>query len=291
MDADEGVLPAGTDVGRVSLIVNDPFRVARFYERVVGLTVTRRRDGAVVLGDGSAPLLVLTEDAAAGPRPADAAGLFHTAFRVPSRGALGDSLGRIREHWRLDGSSDHHVSEALYLADPEGNGVEIYWDRPREEWPIREDGRVEMVTAPLALEDLVAAAAGGSAAPAGTRVGHVHLEVSSLRESRRFYGDAVGFEVRQEFGPSAVFLAAGGYHHHVGVNTWNTRTRPLSGRGLAWFEIVVPTADDLERTRGRLRSEGATVRAVDRGFEAEDPDGIPVRFRTNHASPGTGAAG
>jgi len=189
-------LPASTRVGRVALTATDVDELAAFYRDVVGLAVISRTADRATLGAGDTSLLELREDASAQPRPASAAGLFHTAFRVPDRGALGDALDRVRDRWRLTGASDHRVSEALYLRDPEGNGVEIYRDRPRDEWPTT-DGRVEMTTAPLDLDALAADASGADAAPAGTDVGHVHLEVTDLDESREFYVDALGLRLRQ----------------------------------------------------------------------------------------------
>ena len=179
-------LPRGTRIGRTALRVSDLEEVSRFYRDVIGLSVVRRSDTTAVLGAGDTPLLVLEGDQNALKRNDSEAGLFHTAFRVPSREALGDALARIRDRWRLDGASDHKVSEALYLTDPEGNGVEIYRDFPRDEWPLTDDGSVRIGTYPLDLEPLEAAGEGDSTVPAGTDVGHVHLEVSSLEAFREF---------------------------------------------------------------------------------------------------------
>jgi catechol 2,3-dioxygenase len=286
--SDGGHLPPETRVGRVALRVADVDAVADFYREVVGLVdlLDQGGDGAVVLGVGDTPLLVL-QPGATRSRPASAAGLYHTAFRVPSRAALGDTLARIRDDWQLEGASDHRVSEALYLSDPEGNGVEIYRDRPREEWPTDRDGSVRMGTDRLDLGALAAAAhdaedpTDASRAPDGTDVGHVHLEVSSLERFVDWAVDAVGLTVRQRV-PRAVFVAAGGYHHHVGANTWGGRSGPApdDGRGLAWFELVVPTAVALEAVRARLaEAEASVVTASDEGVVVDGPDGLTVRFR------------
>ncbi|MFB6096791.1 MAG: VOC family protein [Haloferacaceae archaeon] len=284
-------LPDGTAIGRVALRVNDLDRLAAFYESVVGLEVLARDDDRASLGVDGTALLELVAAPEAPERGRAETGLFHTAFRVPSRAALADALGRIEEHWHLDGASDHRVSEALYLSDPEGNGIEIYRDRPRSAWPT-EGGRVQMDTLPLDLDDLREAADGdaGAAAdqnaaaspetaPAGTTVGHVHLEVSSLSGARAFYVDALGLALRQAYGASALFVAAGGYHHHVGLNVWNGRTEPPSGRGLAWFEVVVPDETTLAAARKRLEEDGFDPTATPEGVEVADPDGIPVRLR------------
>jgi catechol 2,3-dioxygenase len=261
-------------VGRVALRVTDLDRMVAFYEDVIGLETLDRSDDRAALGVDD-PLLILL---AAPDRPArgpDETGLFHTAFRVPSRAALGDALGRIEAGWRLDGASDHRVSEALYLSDPEDNGVEVYRDRPRNDWPVGDDGRVGMDTLPLALDPLRDAATGTARAPPGTDVGHVHLEVSDLDAARSFYVDALGLRVRQAM-PSALFLAFGEYHHHVGCNVWNGRSKPAEGRGLAWVELVV---EDAGAIRSRLEPAAVTERAD--GIEVADPDGLSIRLRTD----------
>lgn len=270
-------LPPSTRVGRVALRVGDVDRVTDFYERVVGLRVHSRSPDRVVLG-AAKPLLLLESAPDLPERSPDEAGLYHAAFRVPSRSALGDALGRVEAEWELTGAADHVVSEALYLTDPAGNGVEIYVDSPREEWPEAPDGRVEMDTRPLALDDLREAAEGAAAVPGGTDVGHVHLAVTDLDRARRFYVDALGLRVRQALGDEAVFAAAGDYHHHVGLNTWEGRSRPASGRGLAWFELVVPDADALADVRDGLVESGVDVTGRDGGLETTDPDGVGLRL-------------
>lgn len=271
------------DVGRVALVVNDGDAVASFYRSVVGLSVLSQAEKTTVLGAGDEPLLVLTEDETAPERHPEGTGLFHAAFKVPTRAALGDALQRIRGRWELSGAADHLVSEALYCSDPEGNGVEVYRDRPRNDWPIRTDGRVEMSNQRLPLDDLASDATGDDTVPAGSSVGHVHLEVSSLPETREFYVDVLDLNVRQETWQSSLFLATDDYHHHLAVNTWNHRSRPMEGRGLDWFEFVVPGGDDLAAIRARVADTGATVTAIDHGVEVTDPDGIPVRFVTPDA--------
>jgi len=259
-------------VGRVALRVTDLDRMVEFYEDVIGLDTLRREDGRVVLGVDD-PLLVLLAAPDLPARGPDETGLFHTAFRVPSRAALGDALDRIEARWRLDGASDHHVSEALYLRDPEDNGIEVYCDRPRADWPVDDAGRVGMDTLPLALDPLRDAATGGTRLPSGADVGHVHLEVSDLDAARSFYADDLGLRVRQSM-PSACFLAFGDYHHHVGCNVWNGRSAPAEGRGLAWVELVV---EDLDATRAGVTPGSATDRPE--GFEVDDPDGLAIRVR------------
>jgi catechol 2,3-dioxygenase len=280
----EGAIDPDGAVGRVALRVGDSDRASEFYETVVGLDVLdETADGPdgdqsrTVLGAGGSPLLVLVEDPDAPERARDETGLFHTAFRVPTRSALADALSRVERRRELDGASDHLVSEALYLADPEGNGVEIYRDRPRSAWEETDDGLVRMATRPLALEPLREAATGEAAAPPSTDVGHVHLEVSSVPDARAFYVDVLGLSVRQTYGDEALFLAAGDYHHHVGVNVWNGRTAPPSGRGLDWFELVATDRNALGSLRDRVRTAGHEVTTTG-GLEVTDPDGITLRL-------------
>ncbi|WP_435072840.1 VOC family protein [Halorubrum sp. HHNYT27] len=296
----DGRLPAETRIGRVALHVADLDETTAFYRDVVGLAVLDRDGDEAVLGADGVPLLVLKRDPDRPERERTDAGLFHTAFRLPSRAALGEALARVRDRWRLDGASDHLVSEALYLDDPEGNGVEIYRDRPREEWSVAADGTVRMATEPLDLEGVAAAAEGAGSAdaadrasadaapadrvPSGTDVGHVHLEVTSLSAFEAVYVDGLGFEVGMT-GPDVRFVAAGGYHHHLGANTWRGRTTPTSGRGLAWFEVIVPDDAALDAVRSRLdaaASDGDAEFAVEEregGIAVIDGDGIEVRVR------------
>ncbi|WP_135830037.1 VOC family protein [Halorussus halobius] len=278
MDSNVDALPAETRIGRTALGASNLGEMVEFYRDVVGLGVLDRTDATAVLGVDGTPLLVLDRDSDAGRRDPSRAGLFHTAFRVPSRGALGDALARIRDRARLDGASDHGVSEALYLTDPEGNGVEIYRDFPRAEWPRSADGGVRMGTYRLHLDPLAAAATGESAAPPGTDVGHVHLEVTSLDAFEEFYVDRLGFE-RQAAVPDALFVSAGGYHHHVGANTWNGRSEPTGDGGLSWFEVVVPQARALDAIRDRLSASQYAMAETDDGVAVTGPDDIEVRFR------------
>ena len=276
-----GDLPADAHVGRTALVVNDLDELLAFYRDVVGLGVVSRDDHRAVLGAGRDELLVLTEDPSARQRARSGAGLYHNAFRVPDRGALGDALRRIRDEWQLGGASDHLVSEALYLTDPEGNGVEIYRDRPQDDWSTTDEGHVQMDTVALDLEALESDAAGAAGAPSGTDVGHVHLEVSDLDAARECYVDALGMNVRLPWGGAALFVAAGDYHHHVGLNTWHHRSTPRDGRGLDWFEVVVPDEDSLVAARERFEASGEAVEGLEGGFAVTDPDGIEVRVRTD----------
>ncbi|WP_380674590.1 VOC family protein [Salinigranum sp. GCM10025319] len=283
MTPDTGfTMPASARLGQIALRVGSIDRLVPFYRDVVGLAVDR--DGTTArLSAGGDPLVVLDEAIDAPTRPTDAAGLFHLAVRVPTRAALGDALARVDDaEVSLSGASDHLVSEALYLRDPEGNGVEIYRDRPREAWTFTDDGRVEMDTLPLDLDDVAAAAAGNDRAPSGTDLGHVHLEATALDRARSFYVDALGLNVRSEDYRDALFVAAGDYHHHVGLNTWNRRLSPAGGsRGVEWFEFRLPDRTTLSDLRDRLdatRSDAVVDPDDYDGFAVTDPDGIGVRF-------------
>ena len=306
-------LTEATRIGRVALRVASLDRVLPFYRDALGFGVERTAGDEgerTRLTAGGETLVVLEEHADAPPRGESEAGLFHVAVRVPDRAALADVLARVRRMGAtLTGASDHLVSEALYLRDPAGNGVEVYYDRPREEWPHTDDGGVAMDTLPLDLDDLSGAAEaaetddsdaagavesgppGAAVLPAGTDIGHVHLEVTNLAQAEAFYADALGLNVRARYGDDAAFLAAGEYHHHVGLNTWNGRRSPAGdGLGLAWFEVALPDAGALDGVRRRLEDRGYAVEADPRADEdggergdrdaptAVDPDGIRVRL-------------
>jgi catechol 2,3-dioxygenase len=277
-DPSSFVMPPSTRLGRIALRVGSLDRLVPFYRDVVGLDVDRAGREAV-LSAGDAPVVVLHEDPDAAPRPDDAAGLFHLAVRVPTRAALGDALARVdRSDASLTGASDHLVSEALYLRDPEGNGVEIYRDRPRDDWPVT-GGRVAMDTLRLDLDPIRAVAAGRDRAPPSTDLGHVHLEVTALDRARAFYVDTLGLNVRTDSYDGALFVAAGDYHHHVGLNTWNGRREPAGDhRGVEWFEFLVPdsAADPLCDS---LVRDGHDPERSDTGFAVADPDGIGLRVR------------
>ena len=274
-------LPPDTHVGRVTLRVNDLDRLVHFYEVVVGLQVHERTDDRATLGAGGDALLELVSDPDAPERGLDETGLFHTAFLVPDRAALGAALERVADRWLVDGASDHLVSEALYLVDPEDNGIEIYRDKPREAWPTTAEGTVEMDTLPLDLDDLAAESDGAARAPSETTVGHVHLEVSSVAAAREFYVETLGFGVRDDWGADALFVAAGDYHHHLGLNTWHGCTEPRTGRGLDEWELVVPDEPTLAGVRERLVDRGLAFEEVGGDLLVADPDGITVRVRVD----------
>lgn len=278
-DGESDGLPPTTELGRFALRVGDLESMTEFYRDVVGLETLGGEDGHRTLGADGEPIVVLSMAPDERPRTADAAGLYHAAVRVPDRNALGEALVRVRTRHHLDGASDHGFSEALYLRDPEGNGLEIYRDRNRTDWPRHPDGSVRMV-APgrIDLEALAEDAADRSTVPAGTDLGHVHLETTNLESARRFYVDVLGFDLVSRYGQDAVFVSAGGYHHHVAVNSWQGRTEPAGGRGLDWFEIRVPDAGTVDELAQRLRNASVPVDTVEDGLRLADPDGNGIRI-------------
>ncbi len=236
---------APMEIGRVALTVNDIGLVGSFYKQVLGLQELGNDGETVQLGVDNSTLLELRADKAARRRKPQEAGLFHTAFLLPSRADLGAWLLHASDtRLPLEGASDHLVSEAVYLSDPEGNGIEIYVDRPRSAWKTR-NGQIQMATAALDLNDVAASAKSRfTQAPTGTVIGHVHLQTGSVPEAEAFYNGALGFAVTTHY-PGAAFYGAGGYHHHLATNTWNSRDagpRNFPSTGLADLEILADAA-------------------------------------------------
>jgi catechol 2,3-dioxygenase len=271
-------------IGAVHLAMADLGPVRRFYEGLLGFSTLSHQDDTAVLGvEGQPPLLLLTERHAARPKPPRTTGLYHLAIRVPGRQDLARILLRLLEaRYPLQGAADHLVSESIYLADPNGNGLEIYSDRPREEWR-RQNGQVLMGTAALDTDSLLAGLKGAgqpwAGMPAGTRIGHVHLQVSDLRQTEEFYHGLLGFDLTLRFGSGALFFAAGGYHHHVGANTWASHAAsppPPDAAGLRYFSIVLPNREEVQRLRARLEESGTAWEEWPQGLFLRDPsqDGI-----------------
>lgn len=247
-------------IGGVALAVRDPDRVAAFYRDVIGLEVIAQDGDAIRLGAGGSVFLDLLHRPGALLDDPATAGLFHTAFLLPSRAELGRWLAHYRAlGGQLDGGADHLVSEAAYLRDPEGNGIEVYADRPPAQWRWHGDGaerRVEMANRPLDVPGLLRAAAtpwGG--APPGTRIGHVHLRVGDVGEAVRFYAGALGLDLTAGW-DKAAFLSSGGYHHHIAANTWSSAgagRRDPARAGLASVTLDVaggPALADIARRAG-----------------------------------------
>jgi catechol 2,3-dioxygenase len=246
-------------IGAVTLRIHDLARLTAFYRDAIGLAVIRELEGSAELGVDGTVLVRLVEGAA---RPTSPAGLFHLAILLPSRRALADWVAHAAaERIGLEGASDHLVSEALYLSDPEGNGIEIYRDRPRADWP-RRDGALKMATERLDLHKLLGEAQAGDYAgmPAGTGMGHIHLRVGDTAQAEAFYSGALGFDVMVHY-PGASFLSSGGYHHHIAGNVWHSRgasARAEGEAGLDSFELVARDEADFAVMRERILAGGGT---------------------------------
>ncbi len=270
------LLPSETRIGAVNLTVPNPDQVARFYRDTVGLTpVTDERPGHS-LGTKDAELIHLREHDGDPGVPTRTAGLFHVAFRVPSRSALADALARIDRANALTGASDHGFSEAIYLRDPAGNGIEVYRDRPPSEWPWTQEGHLRAITRPLDLDAFRNVGSADDSVPRGTDIGHVHLAVADIDRSVEFYSDRLGFEITMRPTADAAFLAAGQYHHHIAVNTWEDRSHPCVPPGLEWFEIILPDETAKEEVIERLSSTDVTVEQTNGRTMIRDPDEIGV---------------
>ncbi|MDQ3987380.1 MAG: VOC family protein [Actinomycetota bacterium] len=276
-------LPAETAPGAVRLIAADLDRMADFYERAIGLSPVDRSPSLVRLGLRGQAVVELMHRPDASPRPPGTTGLFHLAILVPNRLELARAIRRVVDaEWSFSGASDHLVSEALYLNDPGGNGIEIYRDRPRDEWRYSE-GQLQMATLHLDVDGVITELNGTESVPKGmapeTRIGHVHLQVSDLTEAEDFYCGVLGFDVTVSTYPGALFVSAGGYHHHIGLNTWAGRGAPPpppGSQGLAWFEIVVPDQTQLEAVVNRLDEAGIDREDKEEGVLVSDPSGNRV---------------
>jgi catechol 2,3-dioxygenase len=284
-------LPDETAISQVRLRTANLARLRDFYTGVLGLKVASESgsEAGFSAGENSPPMLRLTEERDAEPRPARATGLYHVALRYPDRAALARACSRLMEtRYPVEGASDHLVSEAIYLSDPDLNGVELYADRPRDQWRWH-SGQVAMATNPLDWNGLLAAgqkepAANGPAG--GPSIGHIHLHVANLEKAERFYHDYVGLAVTQRGYPGALFFAAGGYHHHVGVNTWAGAARPAPRSvGLVSCRFAVPVREILYCLAHRAPLLGYQVvegpPTQGRGvLGVRDPDGNLIEFES-----------
>jgi len=280
-------LPPSTRIAHARLRVPDLDQAARFYSDLLGMVV-QSTDGKVLAFSGSAgedPILFLLEDQDPKPRDPQAPGLFHMALLYPERKDLALAFKRLyAQRWPFQGFADHGVSEALYLADPDGNGIELYIDRPRQAWPYR-NGELQMVTEPLNVDDLLSALPSpgkhGPASGAGMTIGHLHLQVSDLRKAERFYHKTLGFDITQRTFPGALFMSAGGYHHHIGVNTWNSRgasPMPDGARGLTGFALELQDSAATRALSEHVRSSVFWAGESAGGFLLCDEDNFHVEI-------------
>jgi catechol 2,3-dioxygenase len=271
-------------VGMVTLRVRDLDRVADYYRDAIGLTVMARTATGARLGSGGVPLLDLERREGAAREARNSAGLYHTAFLMPTRKDLSRWLVHAAANRiPLSGFADHLVSESVYLDDPEGNGIEVYADRAPELWKW-DGGTVAMATDPLDIDGLLGltdtSTTSYAKAPDGLRIGHMHLRVGDLDRANGFYGGTIGFDpVRKRSG--AAFLSSGRYHHHLGINVWQSAgagPRDDTATGLVWFSLEIASAEILQAQEQRLRQAGAPTATIANGIETADPWGTGVRL-------------
>lgn len=275
-----------TSMGAVALVVTDLARSLDYYERRIGLAVHRREDGYAALGTGGPDLLVLYELPGARPVQRQHTGLYHFAILTPFRRELARTLQHLADtRTRIDGMSDHAVSEAIYLTDPDGHGIEIYRDRPRNEWQFP-NGALKMTVDPLDLDGVLAELDGTEPAWTGlhpaTTIGHVHLQVNDVAAAEQFYVGTLGMDLMARYGSAASFVAAGGYHHHLGLNTWHSLGAPPppdDAARLLWYEIILPDKDALDQTLAQLEAAGSPAHEDSDGHLVRDPAGNTLRLR------------
>jgi len=275
-------LPAALRLGPVHLTVTDLDRSVAFYQEALGLRVHRHDAGEAHLGDGELTTLILVEEPQA-RRPGRTAGLFHYALLFPAREELARAAVRLSvARAPIQGASDHGTHEAIYLADPDGNGIELAADRPRDRWPTPEEEFSAGGPRPLDFDALLASIAGEVPTPQvgpGLRTGHLHLHVGDIGRGLAFYRDLIGFEVWWVM-PSAAFVAAGGYHHHLGFNTWRGEGVPAAPEGtvgLREWTVELPRTADVAAVRARLEHAGVAVEPGARGFLVRDPWRMALR--------------
>jgi catechol 2,3-dioxygenase len=275
------VLPENLRLGAVHLTVADVDRSVAWYQRALGLRVHAHEPSVAALGDGVEAVIVLHEDGQAQPA-GRVAGLYHYALLYPSREELARAAVRLAAtQTPIQGAADHGTHEALYLRDPDGNGIELAADRPREQWP--EGLGYDRGPAALDFDALLAAVEGEQPTPhvgAGLRIGHLHLHVGDIQRGLGFYRDVLGFEVQANLG-SAAFLSAGGYHHHLAINVWNGRgvgPAPAHTAGLRHWTVELRTDADVAAVRARAEAAGMSVEPLERGLLMRDPWQTAVRF-------------
>jgi catechol 2,3-dioxygenase len=271
-------------IGAIGMTVRDLDRLTAYYRDMLGLTVQERTGQAATLGVDGVPLLELIHRPDALPDDPHEVGLYHTAFLMPTRADIARwILHAAKTRVLITGASDHDVSEAIYLDDPEGNGVEVYSDRPREKW--RRDGElIFQKTDPLDIDAIVGevdpATATYPGAPGGLRIGHIHLRVGNIGRAEEFYRGVLGLDLtRRRTG--ATFLSSGGYHHHVAVNVWHSDgagARNARRAGLDWFAMEINNRPTMESLKKRLAAAGVTIDAIPEGFAATDPWGTRIHF-------------
>lgn len=277
--------------GRVSLTVQNLERSLEFYQHMLGMKTFTEDNARVLLGAGDDAFLELVENPSAPVPNRHTTGLYHFAILYPSRPALAAAL-RVLGASRapLQGFADHDVSEAIYLADPEGNGIELYRDRPPSEWQIR-GGQIHMTTEQLDVESLLAEPQPGEyeGMPAGTRLGHLHLRVNDIPAAEDFYTRCLGFDLTTRYGSAAGFVSAGGYHHHIGFNTWSSAGAPpppADAAGMRYFSLRLPDSSALQALLDHLGQEEVPVTPENGGYRLNDPAGNRIVLESITAQEG-----
>ncbi|AIQ46711.1 glyoxalase [Paenibacillus sp. FSL R7-0273] len=284
----KAVLHESTQIGLVQIRVSDLERSLAFYQNVIGLQVLRRQGReAVMTADGRQALLVLREIERPQLLSRKGAGLYHFAILLPDRPNLGLVLRNLIAADIEIGQGDHLVSEALYIQDPDNNGIELYRDRPRDTWQRDSAGDVVMTTDPVDVDGLLAASEGlaWEGLPAGTIIGHVHFHVGDLAEAKKFYVDALGFEPTTQYGSSALFISAGGYHHHMGLNVWagqGAPATPANAPGIDYFTLQLPDVHEITTVAERVRAAGYPVTETADGVILTDPWNIGIHLTVQH---------
>lgn len=273
----ENLIHPDTKIDRVALSVPNLERSLDFYQKSLGLQLISRGTQTGDLGAGEHSFVTLLQRPGKPRNPRDT-GLYHMAILVPTRADLARMLKHLADIGvPLEGFSDHLVSEAIYLSDPDGNGIEIYRDRPRAEWETSADGQIRMSTDPLDLRGLAAELKnedGFEKIATGTRLGHIHLQVSNLQDAQTFYTRVLGFQVTARNYPGARFVSAGGYHHHIGMNTWNSAgglPSPPDSQSLVYFVIKLPDKQELNRVAQWIKDAGASLEETPDGLMTHDP--------------------
>lgn len=276
-------LPVETTVKQVQLNVANLDNMIDFYTKIIGLKLVERLGNQAMLStQGSMEPLLLLEEHPEQLANSHTTGLYHTAFLLPSRKDLGNTLIWLLQNQQELGAADHGYSEALYLTDPEGNGIEIYHDKPMDDWDIRANGEIVGVTEELDGAAVAEAADGQwlGLAP-GSRLGHIHLQVADLEETQRFY-EQLGFSLTSNFGRQAKFFAAGNYHHHIGTNTWAGRQLPLRSKdqlGLTTYTFQLPSKERVEELKVHLKEQQLLFEEQTNGVILADPNGMFIAFQ------------
>ena len=273
-----------TFISQLHLKVTNLERSLAFYQEVIGLKLLNQTNQTADLtADGKTVLVSIEQPGDVIPKQGRTTGLYHFALLLPTRADLGRLLKHfLQARYPLQGASDHLVSEAIYLADPDGNGIEVYADRPASNWSWS-NGEVEMATVALDAEDLLAAGEGSEwdGLPAGTIMGHIHLHVSELQKTEEFYTKGLGFEVVTRYGGQALFISTGKYHHHIGLNTWNGLGAPPASEnsaGMESYTMVFPNEEKRNQIISQLKQMGATVTEENGTFMTADPSGNRIQL-------------